>query len=162
VLQLSGYPSVRISHAGRPGEEIKSFRASKPLRSGRRPQRVIASRDPSLDRRLSRRRLSRWRFCPDWPKPAATGTANAKTGWRTKNIISAGNIRVANAIAHSATNKCRQNSRFLNNIVQDIKTKKCTAVDKKPTESSMTVVSPADAVYKTRTGMKTAKVCSSQ
>ena len=51
-------------------------------------------------------------------------------------------------------------------IVQDIKTKKCTVVDKKPTESSMTVVSPADAVYKTRTeaetGMKTVKVCSSQ
>ena len=51
-------------------------------------------------------------------------------------------------------------------IVQDIKTKKCTVVDKKPTESSMTVVSPADAVYKTKTeaetGMKTVKVCSSQ
>jgi hypothetical protein len=51
-------------------------------------------------------------------------------------------------------------------IVQDIKTKKCTVVDKKPTESSMTVVSPADAVYKTKTeaetGMKTVKVCSWQ
>ena len=51
-------------------------------------------------------------------------------------------------------------------IVQDIKTKKCTVVDKKPTESSMTVVGPADAVYKVRTeaetGMKTVKVCSSQ
>ena len=51
-------------------------------------------------------------------------------------------------------------------VVQDIKTKKCTVVDKKPTESSMTVVSPADTVYKTRTeaetGMKTVKVCSLQ
>jgi len=51
-------------------------------------------------------------------------------------------------------------------IVQDIKTKKCTVVDKKPTESSTSVVSPGDAVYKTRieaeTGMKTVKVCSSQ
>ena len=51
-------------------------------------------------------------------------------------------------------------------LVQDVKTKKCTVVDKKPTESSMTVVSPAGTVYKTRaeaeTGMKTVKVCSSQ
>jgi hypothetical protein len=51
-------------------------------------------------------------------------------------------------------------------VVQDVKTKKCTVVDKKPTESSMTVVSPAGTVYKTRaeaeTGMKTVKVCSSQ
>jgi hypothetical protein len=50
-------------------------------------------------------------------------------------------------------------------VVQDVKTKKCTVVDKKPTESSMTVVSPSGTVYKTRaeaeTGMKTVKVCSS-
>jgi hypothetical protein len=51
-------------------------------------------------------------------------------------------------------------------VVQDVKTKKCTVVDKKPTESSMTVVSPSGTVYKTRTeaetGMKTVKVCTSQ
>ena len=51
-------------------------------------------------------------------------------------------------------------------VVQDGKTKKCTVADKKPTESSMTVVSPAGTVYKTRTeaeaGMKTVKVCSSK
>ena len=50
-------------------------------------------------------------------------------------------------------------------VVQDVKTKKCTVVDKKPTESSMTVVSPAGTVYKTKAeaeaGMKTVKVCSS-
>ena len=49
-------------------------------------------------------------------------------------------------------------------IVQDVKTKTCTVVDKKPSESSMTVVSPAGAVYKTKAeaeaGMKTVKVCS--
>jgi hypothetical protein len=49
-------------------------------------------------------------------------------------------------------------------VVQDVKTKKCTVVDKKPTESSMTVVSSAGAVYKTKAeaeaGMKTVKVCS--
>ena len=49
--------------------------------------------------------------------------------------------------------------------VVDVKTKKCTVVDKKPTESSMTIVSPSGTVYKTRaeaeTGMKTVKVCSS-
>jgi hypothetical protein len=51
-------------------------------------------------------------------------------------------------------------------VAQDVKSKKCTVVDKKPTESSMTVVSPAGAVYKTRAeaeaGMKTVKVCSSR
>jgi hypothetical protein len=49
-------------------------------------------------------------------------------------------------------------------VVQDVKTKKCTIVDKKPTESSMTIVTPAGAVYKTKAeaeaGMKTVKVCS--
>jgi hypothetical protein len=51
-------------------------------------------------------------------------------------------------------------------VVQDGKTKRCTVVDKKPTESSMTVVSPAGTVYKTKAeaeaGMKTVKVCSSK
>jgi hypothetical protein len=50
-------------------------------------------------------------------------------------------------------------------VVQDVKTKKCTIVDKKPTDTSTTVVSPSGTVYKTRaeaeTGMKTVKVCSS-
>jgi hypothetical protein len=50
-------------------------------------------------------------------------------------------------------------------IVQDTATKKCTIVDKKPTVTSMTVVSPSGTVYKTRaeaeTGMKTVKVCTS-
>ena len=50
-------------------------------------------------------------------------------------------------------------------VVQDVKTRKCTVVDKKPTELSMTVVSSSGTVYKTRaeaeTGMKTVKVCSS-
>jgi hypothetical protein len=50
-------------------------------------------------------------------------------------------------------------------VVQDTKTKKCTIVDKKPTDTSMTVVAPSGTVYKTRaeaeSGMKTIKVCSS-
>ena len=50
-------------------------------------------------------------------------------------------------------------------IVQDVKTKKCTIVDKKPTDTSMTVVSPSSTIYKSRTeaesGMKTVKVCTS-
>jgi hypothetical protein len=50
-------------------------------------------------------------------------------------------------------------------IAQDVKTKKCTILDKKPTDSSMTVVSPSGTVYKTRTeaetSMKSVKVCSS-
>jgi hypothetical protein len=48
-------------------------------------------------------------------------------------------------------------------IVQDVKTKKCTIVDKKPVASEATVVGPDGAVYKTRTeaetAMKTVKVC---
>ena len=50
-------------------------------------------------------------------------------------------------------------------VVQDVKTKKCTVVDKKPMESTTTVVSPSGTVYKTRseaeTEMKSVKVCSS-
>ncbi|MGY0575252.1 hypothetical protein ACTGJ9_032895 [Bradyrhizobium sp. RDM12] len=50
-------------------------------------------------------------------------------------------------------------------VVQDVKTKKCTVVDKKPTDTSMTVVSPSGTIYKSRTeaesGMKTVKVCTS-
>jgi len=50
-------------------------------------------------------------------------------------------------------------------VVQDTATKKCTIVEKKPTETNMTIVSPSGTVYKSRTeaetGMKTIKVCSS-
>jgi cell division protein FtsL len=50
-------------------------------------------------------------------------------------------------------------------VVQDVRTKKCTIVDKKPTDTSMTVVSPSGTIYKSRTeaesGMKTVKVCTS-
>jgi hypothetical protein len=46
-------------------------------------------------------------------------------------------------------------------IVQDVKTKKCTIVDKRPTTTETTVV--GNGVYKTRveaeTGMKSVKVC---
>ena len=48
-------------------------------------------------------------------------------------------------------------------IVQDVKTKKCTIVDKKPTVATQTIVTPSGTVYKTRaeaeTGMKTVKIC---
>ena len=50
-------------------------------------------------------------------------------------------------------------------IVQDVKTKKCTIVDKKPATSEATLVGPDGTVYKTRTeaetAMKTVKVCTS-
>jgi hypothetical protein len=49
-------------------------------------------------------------------------------------------------------------------VVQDVKTKKCTITETKPTSTETTVVS-GNSVYKTRTeaesGMKTIKVCSS-
>ena len=48
-------------------------------------------------------------------------------------------------------------------VVQDTATKKCTIVDKKPTVTTQTVVTPSGTVYKTRTeaetGMKTIKIC---
>jgi LysM repeat protein len=47
-------------------------------------------------------------------------------------------------------------------VVQDVKTKKCTITETKPTTSEVTVVS-GDTVYKTKAeaevGMKTVKVC---
>lgn len=47
-------------------------------------------------------------------------------------------------------------------VVQDVKTKRCTITESKPTSTDVTVVS-GDTVYKTRTeaeaGMKTVKVC---
>jgi hypothetical protein len=46
-------------------------------------------------------------------------------------------------------------------VVQDVKTKKCTIVDKKPTTTTVTQVGPV--TFKSRTeaesGMKTIKVC---
>jgi hypothetical protein len=49
-------------------------------------------------------------------------------------------------------------------VVQDVKTKKCTITESKPTTTETTVVS-GDTVYKTRSeaeaGMKTVKVCES-
>ena len=49
-------------------------------------------------------------------------------------------------------------------VVRDVKTKRCTITETKPTSTETTVVS-GDSVYKTRTeaetGMKTIKVCSS-
>ncbi len=49
-------------------------------------------------------------------------------------------------------------------VVQDVKTKKCTIVDKKPTTTETTVVGDGK-VYTTRTeaetGMKSVKVCTS-
>jgi hypothetical protein len=46
-------------------------------------------------------------------------------------------------------------------VVQDVKTKKCTIVDKRPTTTETTIV--GNGVFKTRTeaetGMKSIKVC---
>jgi hypothetical protein len=49
-------------------------------------------------------------------------------------------------------------------VVQDVKTKKCTITETKPSSTEVTVVN-GDTIYKTKaeaeTGMKTIKVCSS-
>ncbi len=56
---------------------------------------------------------------------------------------------------------CGSGSRAIFYVVQDVKTKKCTITESKPTTTETTVVS-GDTVYKTRaeaeTGMKTVKV----
>jgi hypothetical protein len=48
-------------------------------------------------------------------------------------------------------------------VVQDVKTKKCTIVDRKPTTSTEMTIMGDGAVFKTRTeaetGMKSYKVC---
>ena len=48
-------------------------------------------------------------------------------------------------------------------VVQDVKTKKCTIMDKKPTTTEYTTIGYDGVVYKTRveaeTAMKTVKVC---
>jgi hypothetical protein len=49
-------------------------------------------------------------------------------------------------------------------VVQDVKTKKCTVTETKPTSTDVTVVN-GDTVYKTKaeaeSGIKTIKVCTS-
>jgi hypothetical protein len=51
-------------------------------------------------------------------------------------------------------------------VVQDVKTKKCTILDKKPASTETTVVGGDGVVYTTRTeaenAMKTVKVCTTQ
>ncbi len=72
-------------------------------------------------------------------------------------------IAIAAALAAAvSTGALAQTTEFY--VVRDVKTKKCTIVDKKPTTTTeVTVV--GDGVYKTRaeaeTGMRSVKVCTS-
>lgn len=69
-------------------------------------------------------------------------------------------IAIAVFIGALATSAIAQTTEFY--LVQDVKTKKCTIVDKKPTTTTEVSVL-GSTVYKTRTeaeaGMKTVKVC---
>jgi hypothetical protein len=51
-------------------------------------------------------------------------------------------------------------------VVQDVKTKKCTIMNKKPEATEYTTVGPSGTIYKTRveaeTAMKTVKVCQTE
>lgn len=71
-------------------------------------------------------------------------------------------VVAASAIAAFVTPAFAADSYY---VVQDVKTKKCTITETKPTTSETTVVS-GDTVYKTRTeaetGMKSVKVCTSK
>ena len=81
------------------------------------------------------------------PKRIVTSTA----------VIAALTLPALGALAQSATSYY---------IVQDVKTKKCSIVDKKPVNATEhTIVGSDGTVYKTRTeaetAMKTVKVCTS-
>lgn len=75
------------------------------------------------------------------------------------NIALAGTLVVALALPAVA-----QTTSFY--VVQDVKTKKCTIVDKKPTTTEYTTIGEDGVVYKTRieaeTAMKTVKVCTTE
>ena len=68
-------------------------------------------------------------------------------------------ILAAALAAAVSTGALAQTTEFY--VVQDVKTKRCTIVDKRPTTTETTVVS--NGVFKTRTeaetGMRTIKVC---
>ena len=69
-------------------------------------------------------------------------------------------IAIAVFVGALATSAFAQTTEFY--VVQDVKTKKCTIVDKKPTTTTEVSIL-GSTVYKTRTeaeaGMKTVKVC---
>ena len=71
-------------------------------------------------------------------------------------------LKIATAVFIGAlvTSAYAQTTEFY--VVQDVKTKKCTIVDKKPTTTTEVSIL-GSTVYKTRTeaeaGMKTVKVC---
>jgi hypothetical protein len=83
-----------------------------------------------------------------------------QSNWRTKMKLK---LIAAAALVASLAGPALAADEFY--VVQDTATKKCTIVDKKPTISTQTVVSPSGTVYKSRSeaevGMKTVKVCAS-
>ena len=70
---------------------------------------------------------------------------------------------IAGVLAAFSTVALAQAAEFY--VVQDVKTKRCTIVDKKPTTTTETTVVGDGKVFKTRTeaetGMKSIKVCTS-
>ncbi len=70
-------------------------------------------------------------------------------------------IFIAAAAVAFSTAAYAQSAEFY--VVQDVKTKKCTIVDKKPTTTTETTIVGDGKVFKTRTeaetGMKSVKVC---
>jgi hypothetical protein len=76
---------------------------------------------------------------------------------RRTAVVAALTLPAFNAFAQGATSWY---------IMQDVKPKKCTIMDKKPVATESTVVGPDGVVYKTRTeaeeAIKTVKVCTTQ
>jgi hypothetical protein len=81
----------------------------------------------------------------------------------TRNIKKDPGISFSRTTAFSVRLCCVEMSYY---VVQDVKTKKCTIMDQKPTTTEYTTVGDDGVVYKTRVeaenAMKTVKVCTTE
>ena len=85
---------------------------------------------------------------------------------RSENMITLKRFMTSTAIAVALTLPSMAFAQDTLYVVQDVKTKKCTIVDKKPVTTEYTTVGSDGVIYKTRTeaeaAMKTVKVCTTQ
>jgi hypothetical protein len=82
-------------------------------------------------------------------------------GWNVERRLRMKKFLLVTAAVAFSTVAYAQSAEFY--VVQDMKTKKCTIVDKKPTTTTETTIVGDGKVFKTRaeaeTGMKSVKVC---
>jgi hypothetical protein len=111
------------------------------------------------DRILDRNRNSLVSFC-SYLAAAPRRAKNGEDKMTLKRFVTSTAIAVAVTLPSMAY---AEDAYY---VVQDVKTKKCTIVDKKPVATEYTTVGPDGVIYKTRTeaeaAMKTVKVCTTQ